>query len=71
MLLHIYFIDPSLLFVAKTCSWAALIIGSSLGFGGFVIDGVRNSKQDSGLANSLALHWSTYWAYWVLLSTVY
>ena len=38
---------PALLFIAGTCSWATMIIGSILGF--LVpkgVDGVRNNRED-------------------------
>ena len=39
---------PTLLFVANTCSWATLIIGTTLGLWWFsqAIDGVRYNKED-------------------------
>lgn len=40
---------PSLLFVAGTCSWATMLIGTCLGFWWFMqaVDGVRHNKEDA------------------------
>lgn len=39
---------PALLFIAGTCSWATMIIGSVLGFWWFMqgVDGVRHNRED-------------------------